>query len=155
VTDEECVRCNALSARIDALQALLNEREDRTKERFSSMDRNVTAALIAADKAVEKAEKATEKRFEGVNEFRETLRDQAANLMPRAEYDVRHTALSELVTSIGDRLLAMESKTAGFTVASAQNRASNVDNSARLLSIISIVMITVIGISEIIVRLVH
>jgi hypothetical protein len=53
--------------------------------RFEDLDAKTTLALAAADKAVTKAEIATEKRFEGVNEFRSTLADQAANLMPRAE----------------------------------------------------------------------
>ena len=53
--------------------------------RFQDLDAKTTLALAAADKAVTKAEIATEKRFEGVNEFRSTLADQAARLMPREE----------------------------------------------------------------------
>jgi hypothetical protein len=37
----------------------------------------IDAALAAAEKAVQKAEMASERRFEGVNEFRQTLSDQA------------------------------------------------------------------------------
>ena len=44
-------------------------------------------ALASADKASLKADSATEKRFEGVNEFRATLSDQAARLIPRAEVE--------------------------------------------------------------------
>ena len=84
---------DALVTRIAALEKLLDEREDRTKERFASMKIAVDAALAAADRAVTKAEIATEKRFEGVNEFRETLRDQASTLLPRSEFDVQHQAL--------------------------------------------------------------
>ncbi len=53
--------------------------------RFEDLDAKTTLALAAADKAVTKAETATEKRFEGVNEFRATLADQAARLLPREE----------------------------------------------------------------------
>jgi hypothetical protein len=53
--------------------------------RFEDLDTKTTLALTAADKAVNKAETATEKRFEGVNEFRQTLADQASRLMPREE----------------------------------------------------------------------
>lgn len=60
--------------------------------RFEDLDTKTTLALSAADKAVTKAEVATEKRFEGVNEFRQTLADQAARLMPREE------ALSKFTT---------------------------------------------------------
>ena len=106
-------KCNALMARIDALQTLLNEREDRTKERFAAMDKQVNAALASSDKAVNKAELATEKRFEGVNEFRETLRDQAATLMPRVEYNVQHRALEDLVSNIAERMTVMENRQLG------------------------------------------
>ena len=98
----------SLLARLEALDTMLNEREDRTKERFASMKIAVDAALAAADRAVTKAEIATEKRFEGVNEFRETLRDQAANLMPRMEYEVQHRALSVKVDEAIKRLAAIE-----------------------------------------------
>ena len=94
----------ALATRISALEKLLDEREDRTKERFASMKIAVDAALAAADRAVTKAETATEKRFEGVNEFRETLRDQAATLLPRGEYSVLHIALEKKVDGLSSRI---------------------------------------------------
>lgn len=47
---------------------------------------NVTTAMAAADKAVNKAEQASERRFEGVNEFRQTLSDQAATFVTRNEH---------------------------------------------------------------------
>ena len=111
---------DALTVRIKALETLLDEREDRTKERFASMKIAVDAALAAADRAVTKAEVATEKRFEGVNEFRETLRDQAANLMPRSEYEVQHTAVVEKLSGMEKRLITIENeqhnKNAGVVV---------------------------------------
>ena len=48
-----------------------------------------------------KAEIATEKRFESMNEFRQQLSDQARTFMPRAESESQHTALN-------DKLIAME-----------------------------------------------
>ncbi len=105
MTDDE----SALHARLDALERMLDEREERTKERFAAMDKSVSNALSAADKAVTKAELATERRFEGVNEFRETLRDQAATLMPRVEYEANHRALSANVAVVGERLNRIES----------------------------------------------
>ena len=103
----------ALSARIDALEKMLNEREERTKERFIATDRSVSAALSASDKAVTKAELATEKRFEGVNEFRATLADQAAMLLPRAEYNVQHLALMDRTSAAERRIGTIEDKGVG------------------------------------------
>jgi hypothetical protein len=62
---------------------------------------------LAADRAVAKAEAASERRFESVNEFRATLADQATQLMPRAEAEARILALadklSELTTTTRDQ----------------------------------------------------
>ncbi len=99
--------------RLDALEKMLDEREDRTKERFASMKVAVDAALSAADRAVTKAEDATNKRFEGVNEFRQTLADQAAMLMPRAEYTVQYNALVDRVMIVERRVGTVEDRGLG------------------------------------------
>lgn len=51
--------------------------------------------LSASDKAVLKAEAATERRFESVNEFRAALADQQRVAIPRSEFDVQIRALSD------------------------------------------------------------
>jgi hypothetical protein len=62
--------------------------------------RNATAfALASAKEAVTKAEVANEKRFDSVNEFRNTLADQQRALIPRAEVEL-------LVKSVDDKLTA-------------------------------------------------
>lgn len=65
----------------------------------------LNAALAAADRAVAKAEAANEKRFEGVNEFRKTLSDQAATFPTRSEVEARMVALGE---KIGDLQIRVE-----------------------------------------------
>jgi hypothetical protein len=66
-------------------EALLADRDLRYQQRFDAQSKAIQDALTAAEKAVVKAEVATEKRFEGVNEFRQTLSDQAANFISRKE----------------------------------------------------------------------
>jgi hypothetical protein len=78
-----------------ALQRLMDERDRRYEERFVAMDEKTSLALAASEKAVVKAEMATEKRFDSVNEFRDTLRDQASQLLPRAEADSKFAAVNE------------------------------------------------------------
>lgn len=65
------------------LCALLDEAEKRENERFRHMKETVEAAFASAQTAITKADIATEKRFEGVNEFRAALSDQAAQFITR------------------------------------------------------------------------
>jgi phosphopantetheinyl transferase (holo-ACP synthase) len=65
---------------------LLDERDVRYQQRFEAQTKAVEAALLAAKEAVIKAELAMEKRFDGVNEFRETLSDQAAQFVTLAQF---------------------------------------------------------------------
>lgn len=60
-----------------------------------------------------KAETATEKRFESVNEFRAQLADQSNTLMPRAEFTVQHKALDDKVSGLIDRMNKIDGSTAG------------------------------------------
>jgi len=69
-----------------AIKALLAERVER--------DRRYTERFDAQEKAVLKAEVASEKRFDGVNEFRRTLSDQAGTFTTRAEMDARFEAVN-------------------------------------------------------------
>lgn len=62
------------------------------------------AALAAADRAVAKAEAASERRFESVNEFRNTLSDQARLLMPRSEAEQALKGLSDKIDILTSRI---------------------------------------------------
>lgn len=64
----------------------------------------VELALTASDKALAKAETATEKRFDAVNEFRSQLADQAATFMPRTEADASTQRLTERIQELTDRV---------------------------------------------------
>lgn len=68
--------------------------------RFESVIQATSNALAAADRAVNKAESASEKRFDAVNEFRETLADQQRNLMPRSEAELLIKALNEKIDAL-------------------------------------------------------
>lgn len=72
------------------LERILDERDDRYEQRSQ-----------AQEKALEVASAAINRRLEGMNEFRDALRDQTASLLPRAEYTAQQKALI-------DRMEAME-----------------------------------------------
>jgi hypothetical protein len=59
--------------------------DERTHERVNAQEDVARAAMVAAAIASDKAERATEKRFDGVNEFRETLKNQQALFVTRSE----------------------------------------------------------------------
>src|SRR4051812_3783882 len=64
-------------------------------------EREITTA--AQTDAILKAEKATEKRFESVNEFRSQLADQAATFLPREVAEAQLAELRKQVSTIIDR----------------------------------------------------
>jgi len=69
-----------------------------------SQEKAVAAALAAAKEAVAKAETASEKRFDAVNEFRQTLTDQTNTFLPRPEYNAQHKALEEKVDIVTKKM---------------------------------------------------
>jgi hypothetical protein len=109
--------------RFNDIRALLQERYDtQTKAldaAFVAAEKAVQTALASAEKAVTKAETSAERRFESVNEFRQTLTDQAATFMPRAEAEQRVAALAEKLDSMAARL----DKTEGHSGGTASSRA--------------------------------
>jgi hypothetical protein len=86
-----------LTAQINNIKTLIDANDKNYNQRFENVINATQAALAAADRAVNKAEMASEKRFEAVNEFRATLADQQRNLMPRGEVEI-------LVKGINDRI---------------------------------------------------
>jgi hypothetical protein len=78
---------------LESLKTLMDERELRYSQRFD-----------AQEKAVLKAEASTEKRFESVNEFRNTLKDQQNTFLPRAEYEAAHKDLFNQIGQLSSRM---------------------------------------------------
>jgi hypothetical protein len=70
----------------------------------------------AMQMAVLKAEQATEKRFEGVNEFRTTLSDQQRTFLPRQEYEAGHISLINQIREIKEKQDKIESMKQGGNV---------------------------------------
>jgi hypothetical protein len=76
---------------------ILKEYNNVTKERDEKINQHFESLQVA----VNKAENATEKRFESVNEFRNTLTDQQRTFMPRSETEImfkNHEVLHESLT---------------------------------------------------------
>lgn len=82
-----------LEEQIDALDKLIEARFVTYKVMMESNASQVAIALAASEKAITKAESATDKRFDGVNEFREALTDLGKNMATRRELE---TAIVEI-----------------------------------------------------------
>jgi len=100
--------------------------KEHVDQRFRDQEKSVEAAVAASDKAtsvamtaeqraVAKAEAASEKRFESVNEFRQTLTDQAATFMPRKEAEQRAQANTDKIDTLTSRMDKLESRLAAQT----------------------------------------
>jgi hypothetical protein len=105
-------RFEASKETLVALKVMLDERyATQTKAldaAFKAAEQAVAVALANAEKATVKAETAADKRFDAVNEFRQTLTDQASTFLPRTEYDAARTALSDRIAFNADRVGALE-----------------------------------------------
>lgn len=90
--------------------------KEHMTQRFADQDKAVQAALLAAKEAVLKAEVASEKRFESVNEFRQQLSDQTNTFLTRNEYAANHSALEDKLTGVVDRMNLADGKTKGSDI---------------------------------------
>ena len=90
-----------LEAFRDHVGKQMAELDLRYQQRFEAQEKAMAAALAAAERAVLKAEAASEKRFESVNEFRSVLIAQSATLATKSEVD---GAIKGLIDKSTDRL---------------------------------------------------
>lgn len=82
-----------MDARFVTLQTVINAQKEM-----------VALALAASDKAVTKAEIATEKRFESVNEFRAQLQDQTRTFMSRDEAHALLKSMQDKMDLVQDQM---------------------------------------------------
>lgn len=106
---------SVMEAKLEAAHQTMNERDRRYEDRFTAMDEKTSLALTASEKAVVKAETATEKRFDAVNEFRGQLADQAANLLPRGEASAKFLAFEEKLVRIDTDLRGLRESRSQIT----------------------------------------
>jgi hypothetical protein len=96
---------------------------DTLKEHFDALREDdqeaIAAALAAAKEAVIKAEVASEKRFEGINEFRGALNDVVSRNVTRNEWSSSHEALIEKITELQRRADKNEGRGSGLSSAGA------------------------------------
>ena len=92
----------------------------RVNERFQAVENSTRAAFENSQRAIDKADMATEKRFEGVNEFRAALSDQASQFVTAEQLQAVSDKLEagyirnrEDIDRLGVRMERREGETAG------------------------------------------
>lgn len=95
------------------LAAIIREQNIAADQRFIAQEKSMMAALAGVREAVTKAEFAAEKRFDSVNEFRATLKDQQMTLMSRNEADARFKAIEIKLATIESQQNIMAGKMEG------------------------------------------
>ena len=108
--------------RFNDLQHYIQAAVDYQKE-------SIHASLKSAETAVLKAEMASEKRFDAVNEFRNTLADQQRTLMPRSEAEIVSKGIDSRLDEISNKLMIRQGEKRGTT-----------ETYAGMVSIISIII---------------
>jgi len=87
---------------------------------LESARREQTLVASAAKEAIEKAERATEKRFSSVNAFREQLSDQVAMFMPREVAESQINEMRKALATVHSRLDQTQGQAQGSTASIAQ-----------------------------------
>lgn len=115
-----------LQERVDALDKLMSARFVTVEAMMMHTAEKVALALQASQTAIDKSDQADEKardrlaedmqnRFSSVNEFRQTLSDQASTFVPRAEFQTMKEKHAEDMAGLKERLDKAEGKTLGST----------------------------------------
>jgi two-component sensor histidine kinase len=102
------VRIHEIERLIDAKLTTLRTIIDLQAEKSVNL-------LAASDKAISKAEAATEKRFESVNEFRLTLSDQTKSFISKVEFEALRDTTGTRISGLSSRLDKIEGKAVGLT----------------------------------------
>lgn len=92
------------------LMAQINAVEKRADMRFEAMKAQVESAFSSSQLAINKADEATEKRFEGVNEFRAALSDQAAHFVTNQQLAALGEKLQAAIDRNQDDLIALSKR---------------------------------------------
>lgn len=83
------------------------------EQRIDELDRRYEQRFRSQEEAIKLARDATDARLEGMNEFRDSLKDQTAAYMPRLEAEGRLAALESQLASLTARVDRREGQSSG------------------------------------------
>lgn len=94
----------------------LNAMDKRLEERFIAMDRQTSLALSMSDKAITKAENATDRRLDLLQEMRDMVTSQQGAFMLKDSYEMRHLELQRQISFNTTRLDRLDGMTTGLAI---------------------------------------
>lgn len=86
---------------------------DYVDTRFTALNEQLAQALLTVQRATDRVDAANEKRFESVNEFRQSVAQQQRALIPRPEYEMAHASLQRQVNDMATALANAKSEKKG------------------------------------------
>ena len=142
-TDElrnaEIKRVNDLrDIEIKRINEVILTQKEFTEKIFEERDLRLAQKFESLATAINKAEGATEKRFESVNEFRNTLSDQQKTFISSSEYKSAHQNLLDTVNTL--------SKTTSDTITTQKERIDKIENIKQGGAQMWILIVGIIGI---------
>jgi hypothetical protein len=81
-------------------EKLMEELCKHNDEKFLDLEQKINLRFDLNKIALDKAETATNIRLEGMNEFRDAMKDQQTKYLTASEYDVRHQLLVEKIEAV-------------------------------------------------------
>jgi len=87
--------------------------ENKSVWTLDSLFLHFVAQLQSLEQSSVKTAATLEKRFEGVNEFRQALSDQAATFLSRNEFNAQYQSLATQMQATIERLTTLEQREAG------------------------------------------
>ena len=122
-----------MERQIVALHTLIMQRLDLN-------DRAIEAALRSAADAVEKAEVASNKRFDSVNEFREQLADVIRTFLSRDLAEVSFKNVDERLRKVSDELAVLRQAAAEDQARDDGSRENKLDSRAFFIAIFGLLL---------------
>lgn len=93
---------SSIEKRQDAVEELLTVKIEHTHEKLEDLERLIDHKFTNLSKTTESTAAAMEKRLEGMNEFRDTLKDQAGRFFTRDEHEAYRKVIDVEVRSLNE-----------------------------------------------------
>ena len=103
-SEPNCCTPEALLTRLVALEKLVDERRIVVNEALHAVQMEAGRAEAKAERASDKAEETASQRAALANEWRGTVNDVIATMVPRSEYTIAHSSLAERLDAVTRRV---------------------------------------------------